>query len=622
MLEILERNLECLKQSNKTTDKGIEFLKRISRNTDKNIEPTISKDGRNNILFSNGINSVYLHSKYNVEKETERWVGQFDKEQYDVLLVFGLGMGYHIKKFHEIHPDTPILVLEPNQNIFIHALKHEDLTSVLAKDHIKFIVGDDITNQLKELFIVWTQETYYSKYYISCLTSYASIYSEKFNDIKEIIRKINNTMSISLVTEKTMNKLWIRNTILNSRYALNDISAQDFIGKFSNLPLVIVAAGPSLQKNIHILKKFQNNVFIVGAGGAVGVLRKHNIKPDMIALMDGQQIEQRVFDSAGDNFEYILYASILYNKILDNCNKKRIHMPLDFTRLDSWLDNVKGTYAEKRFKSGPSITNPTYDVAVRWGFNPIIWVGQDLAFIEEKTHADGSANIQKINNKDKNFIKTRDIYGNEVYTIKAFTYMQQWFEEYNERFKEDLPEVINCTEGGAGIKNIPNKSLEEVLNKLDSRIENKHEYMDRVYKEIKESKGKKIDVLDALNKLKNQLIIAKNKINEIIHMMNKFIIQYENNEYSDEGFENFQTEVKLVYETVVSECSDIEDFLKSGNRESIFARKNRKLMPKLEDDDMKKNILNIKGSMNQLTQKLQEIWVVEMTIQEAIDTNK
>lgn len=621
MSGILKKNLQTIKKL--YGEDYLSIIKQLVNKPLKGMKFFVSKDGMANVELLKDNRRVFLHSKYDVQREVENWIKQFDKEEYDALVVFGFGMGHHIKAFVDKYPDVPILVLESNQDIFVQAIKHADISDILINDNVKLIIGDDIVNQIKALFSKWLFEQNYPKCFLSALPSYLSLYHEEYNAINEVIVKIVNSIRISINTRKLLHKLWLRNTILNYRYTLNSLSAQDFIGEFQDKPLVIVSAGPSLQKNIDILKKIKDEVFIFAVGSSVGILKKHGIRADMAAFIDGHPVEEKVVNSGKGYFDYILYSSTIYNKILDNNEAKMIHIPLNVTELDEWVYSIKGSKIQTLFRSGPSVANVTYDIAVKWGFNPIILIGQDLAYQNDKSHADGAAQIIELSKEknEKKFIKTKDIYGNDIFTDKGFMEMKLWFEGYNQN-RTDLPQTINCTEGGLGIKGIPNRRLSDIANEIHNKIDNKTDFISKTYNENTKKTMKQIDVSKSFEELLEQINYAEEITRKRIEIMNNFVENVDDENYNDEDFEKLSREDDKLYKKLEKECSGLIGFLNIGNIICLFAKKNRIVLGKSIQNESSRKVADIKGTMNQLVEKLQDIWVVKGTIEEVLKESK
>ena len=62
---------------------------------------------------------------------------------------------------------------------------------------------------------------------------------------------------------------------------------------------IVVGAGPSLDKNVHELAAFRDQVFIVACDAALATLRRNNITPDLVASTDHTEKVWRFFTGPG-----------------------------------------------------------------------------------------------------------------------------------------------------------------------------------------------------------------------------------------------------------------------------------------------------------------------------------
>ncbi|AVK82791.1 hypothetical protein C3943_04055 [Lysinibacillus sp. B2A1] len=131
----------------------------------------------------------------------------------------------------------------------------------------------------------------------------------------------------------------------------------------------------------------------------------------------------------------------------------------------SWLQKLLGLSSETAIPMGYSCANVAFSLGHYLGCNPIILVGQDLAYgnSEEETHAYGT----KYDVLDEEINKTDDIefttgyYGKTVKTTKIWLQFKHWLEnEIN-----NLPiTVINATEGGAKINFAKQLTLSDAVD--------------------------------------------------------------------------------------------------------------------------------------------------------------
>ena len=119
-------------------------------------------------------------------------------------------------------------------------------------------------------------------------------------------------------------------------------------------------------------------------------------------------------------------------------------------------------------QTGGSVATTGLDLAIKMGCNPIVFVGQDLAFTDNKTHS--SATFSKEISSIHNLREIDDIYGDTIYTSKNLYIYLRWIQK---RIAEEKGiEFIDATEGGAKIKGTKVMRLEQVVSIYKKQIRN------------------------------------------------------------------------------------------------------------------------------------------------------
>jgi hypothetical protein len=111
----------------------------------------------------------------------------------------------------------------------------------------------------------------------------------------------------------------------------------------------------------------------------------------------------------------------------------------------------------------PSVSMAALDMLYIMGCNPIIIIGQDLSFKDNRNYAD--ANADTLTEHQKNSaIPDVDIYGNPVYTYNEYKTMQNELELLNIKYKNKV-NIFNATEGGLNIYGMENVKFIDVYKK-------------------------------------------------------------------------------------------------------------------------------------------------------------
>jgi len=261
---------------------------------------------------------------------------------------------------------------------------------------------------------------------------------------------------------------------------------------------VIVSTGPSLAKQLPLLKEYSDYITILCIDASLPILQNEGIVPDIVFSLERVEETAKFFENLDrELLKDVIFSptSIAHPKLLKNIEgfKQSIYMRLfGYTEMFQLLP---WGYAG----IGLSAANAAFDFAILSSFKHIAFIGQDLAFGEDgTTHSKGAIYGEKEEQYIKEKIEEIDgYYGGKVKTTRIWN-------QFLHYFKNNMPDahskglsVYNCTEGGAyidGAKHIPFKVfLEEIVgkNKKKSKIElksvsqnrQKH-YMRRVKKVI------------------------------------------------------------------------------------------------------------------------------------------
>lgn len=219
---------------------------------------------------------------------------------------------------------------------------------------------------------------------------------------------------------------------------------------FRDMPAIIIGAGPSLDDNINELKKAKGKAILIAVGRVLKKLLQIGIIPDFVVSVDYSEKNFDFFKGIDYSNITLVYGIGINSDILRNHNGKKILM---LTAADFFVNRLlaKMGYEYKLFKGGGFVSCFAYEFARVIGANPIILVGQDLAFTDNKIYFnislhDGEKN--EIREEELLWVESND--GRKVATNKIYFGFLKWFE--NEIEKDQKIRVINVSERGAKIR--------------------------------------------------------------------------------------------------------------------------------------------------------------------------
>lgn len=411
----------------------------------------------------------YLHSKYDPVKDAERFISKFDVKAHKHVLFIGVGLGYQIEKFTEVYPDVKFSIYEPDEEVLVTYLANQKLDKLPIQNLVEIITGiDQIEIESK---LVSLLEKAHGVLQIITLPVYEKLYGAQIQIIMERVLTTMKNKRDSLSINFSFQKRWTINAIKNFPKVLQTPNILHDIdkSKFKDKPAIIVAAGPSLNKEFENLRYIKENglAYIFSVGSAINALIEHGIYPDAACTYDPTERNQFVFEKLVekeiDKIPLIFGSSVGF-ETLENYPGIMLHMITNQDTIASrYLDN---TQELEVVLDAPSIAVVTFQLLNKLGCSPIVLVGQNLGFQENKRYATGIEYEfveNQLNDKEiEEALITKDVYGNEIHTNDSFNRMRQELEHHIKIYKN--AQVFNTTKGGAEISGTKFIPLEELIS--------------------------------------------------------------------------------------------------------------------------------------------------------------
>lgn len=471
--EILQKNIDAISKYNLSAVDllGIDF------SDIKNVIEENSNTKLPSIYFADGSKKYLLQSRYNFEEEAERLTKSIDFDKDSLIIVFGLGLGHHLLKLRDkISKDTRVFIVEYNMDVLKYTLKHIDLKSIFNTPQFFLIFGDDI--QIQQQILYQVGSNFYNMaaniQYIVLPNYY--IYEEKnIAVIKQIANRLSNYI-ISFGNSLDDMFHGFRNNYRNIDAFMKSNSIDEIKGRYKDKPAIIVASGPSLQKNIKYLNSAQGKALIISCDASLKACELNGVKPDAVASIERDKPTYDYYykDRKIDKDIVLVGPTVLWPQIYEEYKGKTIIMSKTNDGDEGWwashFENVK--YVNQ----GQSCATVAFAVAKEAGCNPIILMGQDLAYTDGKIHSDithteyeGENNENKL---DIDEVYMKDYDGNPIKSNWIYNMFKSWFE--NQILISPGLEVIDATEGGAYIEGSKIMTLKDVIEKYcNFNIENK-----------------------------------------------------------------------------------------------------------------------------------------------------
>lgn len=419
-----------------------------------------SKDKNGNITLKVGVDNIdetkkyiYIASRYDVCKEAQDFALSHSSRLKRVNILYGLGLGYHVKAILKLlHSNQKLVIFDLRSDIFEFGKSRNLYDEFNNNPNVMIIVSDNeliLANKLK-LFL--NEEAYFFSHTpsVKAISDFKSDFKFALEKMEiDKIYKENSVLRESLLLNYSNNRL------------LNDRNVGIFFNKFINVPGIIVSAGPSLEMSIQSLRKIKDNALIFAVGRSLSSLLSIGIKPHMFCIIEASDITyQQIKNHENENIPLVYLSTASYFTV-SNYNGPRFVAYNSEDEID-YID------------TGGSVATAVFDLLIKFGCNPIVFTGQDLAYTNNQTHYKGSKynNISIEKKELKNMRKVKSVSGEYLNTDLGLISFKKWFEK---KIRQSDRVFINSSFGAdiEGTQHMPLEEAEQKYMKIDLDIRHK-----------------------------------------------------------------------------------------------------------------------------------------------------
>ncbi|EAH8285256.1 DUF115 domain-containing protein, partial [Campylobacter jejuni] len=470
---------------------------------------------------------------------------------YPVLYFYGFGNGVLFKALLQNKNHQHIVVFEKDIEIIWVMFHILDFSNELQNSRLMVLQTSSLDIEFFSNFCSSKPFFQFSRIYFLELMSH---YYERFHeDVLELNKKLAETFKYSILSHGNdpLDALQgIEQFVYNLPQMITHPSYKELLSKRKNLSdtAIIVSTGPSLTKQLPLLKKYANKATIFCADSAYPILAKHDIKPDYVCMLERSEFTAEFFNHDFGEFDRevcFIIKSVVHPNAINYLTKKTDNFTLVSTYA-SFINYLKLDHFGY-FNMGFSVAHMACYLSLHLKHKNIIFIGQDLAYAKNgNSHPDDYQNSATYESKAHEPILTKAYGGKgEVKTHHVWLMFKQNLEQDIEKIQKYLDtKVYNCTEGGARIKgaiekpflwaceNLLDKDLNKPFEKLEPLSLNKqNEFLlkayYKVYQSIKHCRDFNDNFIKVYDKIKNSFMSLQNSqkneifIQEIIQDIDK-----------------------------------------------------------------------------------------------------
>ncbi|EOH7904480.1 motility associated factor glycosyltransferase family protein [Campylobacter coli] len=424
---------------------------------------------------------------------------------YPVLYFYGFGNGILFKALLQNKNHQHIVVFEKDIEIIWIMFHILDFSHELQSARLIVLENDKL--QAQDYTELCSSKPFFqfSRIYFLELMSH---YYERFHeDILGLNKKLAENFKNSIVSygNDPLDALQgIEQFVYNLPQMITHPSYTKLLSKRKNLSdtAIIVSTGPSLTKQLPLLKKYASKATIFCADSSYPILAKHGIKPDYVCMLERTEITAEFFNNNFGEFDkdiVFVCAGVVHPKTIEYLKNKTFIITQKVLAFPYYINLKNFCYAAVGF----SVAHTLSYLATHLSHKNIIFIGQDLAYAENgNSHPDDYQNSANYESQMYEHILTIAYGGNgKVETHSIWLLFKNWFE--NEMIPNTRKMGIttyNCTEGGARIEgtiekpflwaceNLLDKDLNKPFEKLEPLSLNKqNEFLLKAYYKVYQS---------------------------------------------------------------------------------------------------------------------------------------
>ncbi|AET70310.1 hypothetical protein Desor_4909 [Desulfosporosinus orientis DSM 765] len=528
--QILEQNITSIIRNNIFIAK--ELLDLDFNELSEGIFTEISADGNSIVSIRLDGNNFLLHSQYDPSAEAKRIVKDIEEKRDYLILLFGIGLGYHLFELKKrISPGTRVIIIEHNMDVLKYTLNHVDLSQIFESGQFILVFGDE--KQVGKIALSLAGLGLHNLVHnilVLVLPNYYIYSAQNKSALHNISKCLLNTV-LAAGNDLEDHFFGFSNMCYNTETIMKGHSIDEIKGKYKNMPAIIVAAGPSLDNNIQYLKKANGKALIIACDASMRACEKHGVQPDAIASIERVEPTYTFYykDRKFPEDLVLLAPGSIWPAIYEEFNGEKIIM----SRNDKGFEQIWMSVFENLsfVNQGHSCATVAFATARQAGCNPIILIGQDLAYTSGKKHSELTHTVYEgeNNDRDSNDIYVEDHEGNLLKSSIVYKLFKEWYEL--QLLLDNNLKVIDATEGGAYIKGTTLMTLQESIREycntpIEKRLveylqERKISYEDKLkkYNEVIKIMNNDLSVLKKIKKsakahlnmlIKTESIIGQN----------------------------------------------------------------------------------------------------------------
>ena len=470
-MSILEANLQALRRTDP------DLAQRIAETEPAPLQWHASRSGPETAALAHEGRTLWLASRYDPQQEAAKLLRPVDYQRDACLVLLGIGLGYHVAQAAKgMGQRGVVIAYAPDRAVLRAVLERIDHTDWLGRRHVALADADTdqaaLIRRLDPFASTITQGTRLITHPPS-RQRHGDAMQRFGQTVTDAIAYFRTTVATALVN--SARTCW--NLACNLDQYSAGATTDELYQAAKGYPAICVAAGPSLARNIELLRDpdVREKVIVISVQTTLKPLLDRGVRPDFVTALDYSRICKRFYEGLPDLPDVTLVAEPkAHPTILDSYPGPVRTLQADFN------DKLLGDHARPRVSipTGATVAHLSFYLAQHLGCDPIAFIGQDLGFSDGLYYTPGTAvhdvwaselnqfntlemmEWQRVVRNKAHLKRQTDVNGQPIFSDEQMlTYLKQ----FERDFAAAPQRVIDATEGGMPKAHTETMPLRDVL---------------------------------------------------------------------------------------------------------------------------------------------------------------
>lgn len=379
-----EKNTQALLKADVYHAPLVEQLRQLSRLADTEAQLLQTEDGQYTLLYRN----VLLHDAVSPEQEARAAFAECALSgAKQVHILVALGLGYGLSTAYEASPGR-ILVYEPDMRLLRFTLENVDLSAYFSSGRVWLACTVFDVLELARPRIHFAEQLD-----IIPLKGYLPLLPEPLSALIDRLSAMADDVRLDYQSAEDFHALWLQRFFENLSFISTATPVTALSQRFAGKPAVLISRGPSLDAALPSLARLQERAVLVAVGGALRRLWESGITPDFAIFYDANGMHEQLHglpDSFLENIYFVLHPSTQPCCFTSVSRGQFIFMTQYNRPMATWLESALGIPCSL-MGGGGTVSVIALRLALLLGCDPIVLIGQDLAFPNNQVYAGGVA---------------------------------------------------------------------------------------------------------------------------------------------------------------------------------------------------------------------------------------